>query len=107
MPNEALPTISASRKRPLRLAVRTHPFHGCDTSSILVGVATLSKRAWQAEDTLRHLPFVLLRRLLFLLPGFLRISAAVGAEAFPPVGAFGVDLGVVLDEAGFQVLEAR
>lgn len=31
--------MSAPHTGPIRLAVRTHPFHGCDTSSILVWVA--------------------------------------------------------------------
>lgn len=31
--------------RPLRLAVRTHPFHGCDTGSSPVGVATLNTQS--------------------------------------------------------------
>src|SRR5262245_50789162 len=33
-------TLPARSTGPLRLAVRTRPFHGCNRSSILLGVAT-------------------------------------------------------------------
>lgn len=53
--------MSAPHTGPIRLAVRTHPFHGCDTSSILVWVATSpSESHWEKGqkmtllDTLRQ-----------------------------------------------------
>lgn len=47
-----IPARSTRAKRPLRLAVRTHPFHGCDTSSILVGVATSQQVVERLTTTL-------------------------------------------------------
>ena len=51
--------MSAPHTGPIRLAVRTHPFHGCDTSSILVWVAIAelikaasSEGANEAQSTL-------------------------------------------------------
>ena len=43
------PTLLA-RQRPLRLAVRTHPFHGCDTGSSPVGVAISLEMVLKAKD---------------------------------------------------------